>query len=352
VLTGDSVATTLKEIAAALGLSPVSVSKALRGSGRISEETRRRVMEAARKMRYRPHGAARSMREGRTGIIGLIYSTEQTKGNLPLEQLSAIQEALSENSFDLMLAEVPTGQLGQPGKTSSLLRHWMADGMLINHQIALPEAVNELVEGDHVPAIWINSKQPHNCVFFDDYGAGRRAAEHLLQLGHRRIAYLDYGHPAQTLYAPYHYSVLDRYLGYEHAMQAAGLQPRLIMAPDGIGAGERVAACRQWLAQPDRPTAVIAYSTNNTTPLQFAAAEIGLKLPRDLSLIAFSGVTPPDSDLRLTLMLQSYRRLGQQSVHRLMGRLAADAGAQASQEPLAIPIDLYHGQSCVPPPGQ
>jgi LacI family transcriptional regulator len=343
-------AVTLKDIATEVGLSHVTVSKVLRGAGSISEETRKRVFAVAERLRYRPHGLAKSMRDGRTGIVGLIYSPEGTSRALTDAQLIGIQTALADRSYELMLGMVPRAALTARGKTSALLRHWMADGLLINHHIGLPDQVAELVEGDHVPAIWMNSKQSRNCVYFDDFGGAAAAVDYLVSLGHRRIVYADFSHARPVLFGNEHYSIRDRYEGYLHAMRKHGLAADVWVSEGPLSGDRRVnfaVDCFRRATQ--KPTAIICYGQIQT--LHFMAAHERLRIPADLSLISFAGERDAVNDLVSTLVYQSYQQMGESAVEALLRRIAT-TGRQAAGEssPVILPLQVAAGETVSPLP--
>jgi LacI family transcriptional regulator len=342
-----SMPTTLKQVADSLGLAQTTVSQVLRGKGSFPPATRQRILQRAKELRYRPSGVARAMREGRTGIIGFIYTTEGTKGNIPPSLLHGIQRALVEHSFDLMLGELTNDHLSLPGVASELQRSWMADGLLINNQMGLPQHIEEMVAADQVPAIWLNSHMPHNSVLFADRAAGREATEHVIGLGHRRIAYVDYSHPMHMIQgqSPEHYSVTERVGGYLDAMQAAGLAPRIVAGGEGLA---RTPASRQVLGRPDRPTAVVSYGETSTLPVMFAAGELGLRIPTDLSIVHFSAENRGLNDLEITRSYQDFEALGSAGVGRLM-ELLMGRTAPGPLAPLEIPMPLRLGQSTAPP---
>jgi LacI family transcriptional regulator len=341
---------TLKDIAHAVQVSQMTVSKVLRGTGKISPGTRQRVLVAARQMRYRPNALAQSMRQGRSGLIGFVYTAEGVRGNLPPQLITQIERELRSRSYGLLLSEVSDPKLAEPGVASALMRHWMADGLLINHQIELVPGVAERVEQDRVPAIWINSKQSANCVYFDDYGAARRATEHLLALGHTRIAYADYSHPSRMLTGPAeHYSVVDRHAGYRAALVDAGLSPCVIVGGEtAVPINERFAFSRPWLEASDRPTAIIAYGLTTLTPILLAAVSLGLSVPRDLSLINFSQTTDTLMDLAVTTMHTESRHLATAAVRELFARLESTEPGERHREGVAVRVELFPGESCAP----
>jgi DNA-binding LacI/PurR family transcriptional regulator len=340
-------ATTLKDIATAVGISQVSVSQALRGTGRISPEMRRRVIDVARKLRYRPNGPAKTMRSGRTGVVGVLYTIEGAKGMLPIEQLAGIQRELVADSYELLLCELPRDRLVEEGHASALLHQWMADGMLINHQLSLPDGIGELVFEQHVPAIWMNSRMPYNCVYVEDFEAAEEATRHLLSLGHRRVGYFDVVHALSDLSNPEHYSVADRAAGYASAMRAAGLHPNYLMPPQRVEHSQRLSFTRGLLSNRDtRPTALICYA-GAELPI-VAALTLGLNIPSDLSIVDFAGSLRPVFDIPLTSVLVQWESVGRASAKCLLSLMQKSESSQLP--PMGIRPQLVVQASSVRPP--
>ncbi len=338
---------TLEQIASRTNLSPVTVARILRGQNKENRPTAvargTLVRRVARELDYRPNAAARAMRAGKFNAVALLQSELPTSSLLPGALLGGIQQALADRHTHLILATLPDAKLTSREYVPTILREYNCDGLLINYNANIPSSMVDLIDANQLPSVWINSKQAHHSVHPDDEGAGTRAASMLLDLGHRRIAYLDF----VTDTPAGHYSSVDRYAGYESMMRNAGLPAYRFGHPTIWRRGDIVTAQRQWLRQDDRPTAVIAYGDIDARALQMAAALEGLSIPRDLSLITFGSRHLDDLGLRLTSMLIPEQAVGRRAVELLNEQIA---DPNAKQPRVAAPFGFEPGRSIGPVP--
>jgi LacI family transcriptional regulator len=336
---------TIRDIAVRVGLSNQAVSYALRGEGRLADKTRQRVLEVAAQLGYRPHRMARAVRSGRNGNVGLLLSTVGTRSYLPGALLDGVESALSQRDLHLIIGRLPDEQLSRHGALPAVLEQWSADGLLVNYQQHIPTAVLERIRQEPVPIVWINNAQEGASVVADDLQAGKDATRHLLSLGHRRIAYIDYSHGIDDL-PEAHYSVRHRQAGYESAMQQAGLTPRVIRANKTVVSKARLEACKQWLLAADRPTAVIGYGSTTVVPIMFQALISGLSVPGDLSLISFDDNPATQLGRTLTTMQLPLKRMGEESVDMLLERIVDPSRSGELRE---VPFMFFPGETCAPP---
>ena len=228
---------TLKRIAEHCGLSLQTVGAVLGSRAHLFRpETRERVLRAAAQLGYRRNSAAKAMRSGRFACAALVLSDNPWRSTLFREQVAGMDHALTAAGMHLAHALIPEHDLREHGRVPKILGELMADGLLINYTTGIPPALDRVMAKHHLPAIWMNVRRDRDCVHPDDEGAGRLATEHLLALGHRRIAYVDYCHA--TGQPDQHYSAADRQTGYAAAMRAAGLAPRVIAAVHHLGQAE------------------------------------------------------------------------------------------------------------------
>jgi len=177
----------------------------------------------------------------------------------------------------------------------------------------------ELIEEDRLPAIWMYSKRPTDCVYNDNITGARLATEHLINLGHKRIGYIDYSYGQKPRVDP-EYAVHDRHQGYLTTMREAGLEPIEIL---GCRDESWLACSNRWLQAPNRPTAVITYFINKAWPVLLAAKSLGLSVPGDLSILSFSAQLPFDIGLPVTSMVFSGEELGRIAVEMVVQKIAA-----------------------------
>jgi LacI family transcriptional regulator len=177
-------AVTLKKIGAELGLSFQTVSAILNGNGdAYREETRARVLEAARRMGYRPHASARAMRARRCNSIALLTGDDEGRSYVFPSELRGIQDATAEAGLTLCLARLSDQRLTDRTFVPKLLRELLTDGLLISYYRAIPPSMTELIERCVIPCAWLNAKRAADAVYPDDFSGGRELTQYLIALG-------------------------------------------------------------------------------------------------------------------------------------------------------------------------
>jgi LacI family transcriptional regulator len=336
---------TLDEIAKAAGVSRMTVSNVLNGKNKetwsSTAERAERIREIARELNYRPNAAAKAVVTGRFGGIGLLLSRNESSGTLFPSTFRAVREALGERDLHLTVGDLPDAQLTNEQFVPKILREWAADGLLINYIASIPPRMQELIDQHHIPSVWLNTRLEHNCVFPDDYAAAAQATQHLIELGHRRIAFLQNAVSS-------HYSVQERENGYRKAMQSARLQPVVIGYQDTPQLPKAQEFSRSWLLGPDRPTAVVSYELNYALPVYCAAMQLGLQVPRDLSIITMHEKEASEYGVDLSTMLIPGAVMGNRAVEMIVERIKNPSVPLQSS---AIAFTFTGGASCAPPGG-
>src|SRR5205823_14250247 len=170
----------------------------------------------------------------------------------------------------------------------------MADGMIVNYTHEIPHAMLNLIHAHHAPAVWLNAKLAEDCVYPDDLGAAHAATKRLIELGHRRIAFVHFvtryvfSEPFEQARPKFHYSVADREAGYLSALREAGLKAQFLQNDRYTTDEEQIDVCRSLLRDTNRPTALLLYSEREVSALMCMAAELGLSVARDLSVVVFA----------------------------------------------------------------
>jgi len=336
-----------KDVAARLGVSQQAVSFAINDRPGVNEQTRRRILRAAREMGYRPNGSARAIRQGAFGSIALLLSTDGGRSYLPSGLLNGIHDALVAGDMQLTVTKLPDDKLTDAGYVPRILRELSIDGLLINYTHEIPETMLKLIEGSDLPAIWLNNQRDHDCAYPDDLGMGREATEHLLGLGHRRIVYVDWGTPWSRLEEA-HYSERERQEGYRRAMQDAGLEAHVVRRKRS---GEKDEALeplfRELLEADDRPTAVLGYASGEAVAALLAGRALGLRVPEDLSLMTFS-IGPARVGYRvMTSVDMPEKRVGETAVQMLQTKLGEP---RRKLQPKAVrSLGVIEGATAAPP---
>jgi LacI family transcriptional regulator len=334
---------TTAQIGAAIGLSQSAVSKILRNLVEgFSSDTVEKVRKTARQMGYRVNPAARAMRDGRFGSIGLLAQAVTGWIRAPEDIAWSIGEAVRARGLNLTLGRVSDEALASDRELLGLLDEWSVDGLMVSYNMRIPRSMFDLVHRYRVPAVWLNAKLGADCVHPDDFGAAKALTEHLIELGHRRIAYpTHYGWDANE-----HYSRTDRYDGYADAMRAAGLEPWLLRSPPGMLERDRYAQTARQLALPDRPSAIITYQNDSAVLWCIVARMMGLSVPGDLSVASFHQIQGLSGlGIDLTAMTYPAEELGRAAVNEVLQKVERP---EESRPPQVIPFTFYHGRTTGP----
>jgi LacI family transcriptional regulator len=339
--------TTIKALARASGVSVGTVSRALNGYADVRPETRERIMRLARELDYTPAAAARSLVTQRSHVIGVFMETGEGHPDLqhPFfhEVLGGLKQKVGAGGFDLLLfaSERPGGGYG-PHSYLKRARHHSVDGCaLIGLEPDDPE-VRRLARAE-IPCVGIDMSLDGpsvEVVMSDNEGGATTAVRHVHELGHRRIAtvtgMLD-SRPGA-----------DRLRGYRAAVQAAGLAYRddYVVYGDFYAESGREATERL-LALPEPPTAIFAASDLMAIGAIRAAAEVGLRVPEDLSIVGFDDIQlAPHVNPPLTTMRQDKLGLGAAAGDALIARVAGDTDRSPLQ---TLAVELIVRGSTAPP---
>ena len=273
---------TIAQVARRAGVGVATVSRVLNGSPAVREQTRQRVLDAIAELGYAPNPAARALSTGRTLSVGVV-APFFTRPSV-MERLRGISHVLAAAGYRMVLFDVE-----RPGQDSESFRTLPGglDGVL---SISLCPPENDLgrFSAAGMPVVLVD--YPHElvpAVHTDDVAGGRLATEHLLGLGHERIAFLgDFEHN-------YHgfTSSARRRAGYEQALAAAGLDvdPELVRRASH-GREPAAVITRALLQEPDPPTAIFAASDTQAMGVLEAADELGASVPDDLSVVGYDDI--------------------------------------------------------------
>ncbi len=326
---------TLKQIARDLNLSLMSVSRALHGQKGVSEETRRRVLEHARHVHYRPNLAARTLVRRRAQVLGVIFpSLGQT---FWADIVRSIEQVAKANGYTVLFAHAGDRAEVEREEIHTLLAR-QVDALLVASSD--PEGnidVLRQVHGSDRPLVLFDRyAEGLNApgVFCDDRDGARRATEHLIGLGYRRVVHL--AGPANLSVAR------DRRRGYEDAMRAAGLPERVVECGFGEEAGRQ--GMRDLLEAGVEVEAVFAAHDPVAFGVMDVVSERGLRIPEDVALVGFTDVDHARHlAVPLTVMAQPTAEMGEATA-----RLALDllAGRVPPDTRIVLPARLIVRASC------
>jgi DNA-binding LacI/PurR family transcriptional regulator len=305
----------IADVAARAGVSKATASRALSGNGYVAEATRLRVIAAAEEIGYVASPNAASLVTGQTKNIGVVmpFINRWFFG----EALEGIEQTLLDRGYDMTLYNLHPGSADRQRVFEFFLARKRFVGVVLIGVEPSPAEVDRL-DRLGVPLVGIGGPIEGIPSFaIDDRTAARRATEHLLGLGHRRITHIA-GDGSDALEATV---PAKRYAGYLDAMAAAGLERscRVEIAamslPGGYDAGTHVLSDAT-----DRPTAVFAACDEIAIGAMIAARRLGLRVPGDLSVIGIDGHEYADM-FSLTTIEQRPRQQGHDAVTALLDHI-------------------------------
>jgi len=303
----------LKDIARDLGVSLITVSKAVRGMEDISEETRQRVLKRMAELNYRPNMMARGLASGKTYIVGLIVP--DLLHPFFAEFAKSLNGVLRKHNYGLILTSSEEDPEIEQQEIRTVLARGIDALLIASCQPTLQGFYG--VEDQRTPFILVDRDFPSlraNFIGTDDHAAGLMATRHLLAAGKRRVA-----HIAGPELAP----GADRLRGYKDALKEAGItlsQQLIISNPRVEEIGEDVGrqAMRRLLKSRPRPDAVFCYNDLTAIGAMSATVEAGLSIPKDIAFIGCGNVRYSD-----------YLRIPLSSVDQSTARLGEEAGKLA-----------------------
>jgi len=319
---------TIREVAQAAGVSVATVSRALNSPSQVTPELRARVSAAAERLGYLAHGAARALASRRSGAIGAIIPTLDNQ--VFALCIDALQQRLDAHGFVLLVASTGYEAAREARELRALLERGV-DGVMLVGAEHPPAIWRLLAAAGRIPAVvtWTSHDPaaPVPCIGFDNRAAARRIAEHLLALGHRRIAMI--AGPVRG-----NDRAAARVAGVREALAAVGLRldpPYLAERPYTVPDGR--AALMALMALPEPPTAVVCGNDHLAFGALAGARALGLRVPQDLSVTGFDDLDfAAYADPALTTVRVPAAE---------MGRRAADPLATtAAGEPPPAPAEL------------
>lgn len=330
----------IEDVARMAGVSTATVSRALRGLPNVSETTRDRVRAAAAMLGYVPSPSASSLASGRTRTIGVL--TPWVSRWFFANVIEGAERALRARNYDALLYSFRVEREGRHQVDVEVLRR-RVDGILV---IGLPLATYELesLVALQFPVVFVGNGVEHQVtVRLDDYAVGRTATEHLLGLGHERIAHVTGLPDVVSHWSP----PIGRRRGWQDAMRDAGheVDPDWLVNGYFDVEGGRTST-RQLLERAPEVTAVFAASDEMAMGAYLAARDAGLRVPEDLSIVGCDGHDLAEL-IGLTTVAQPALQLGGDAATILLDMV--DGGAEPDAAATVYPTELVVRTSTAPP---
>ncbi|MCU0313716.1 MAG: LacI family transcriptional regulator [Solirubrobacteraceae bacterium] len=330
---------TSSDIAREAGVSQATVSRVLNGSDRVAPGTRDRVLAVIERHGYAPSALARGLVTNRSQLIGVIVA-DITNPFYP-EFIEAIGESLAARELRMLFYN---GGLGDEEAYVRLLLEHRVEGIIFTSALRSSQAVRRLVD-ERFPLVLTNrSVDGADCdvVVGDNPAGAQAAAQHLLDLGHRRIGLIT-GHAEAS-------TSVERAAAFATRLEAAGVELPAHLVRDAAfdqAAARRVAV--EMLTGPDQPTALMCVNDVMAFGALNAARSLGLRVPEDVSVMGFDDIPMAGWEaFRLTTVRQPLAEMARASV-RLLSERIAERGRPAQR--LVYPSDLIvRDTTAVPAP--
>jgi len=335
----------LREIAAKCGVSVKTASRILGNNGHLHRpETVKRVLRVAEELRYRPNLLARGVQSGRTRTVGVMLVPDRNGFTSTI--MIGIHDALIARDY-LPIMLLATGGATEDEQIHRLVDR-RVDGMILraDEMRDSDERLSDLLDRN-VPVVTVDTQVPGtrrvDFVGTEDDLGGRLAAEHLLALGHRRVAYVSWDFS--------HRNMRPRCEGFQEAVaQTPGATCACVLFPYEPGEEGWVQAIGALLRSPRRPTAVFLSADTVAPALYRAARQEGLRIPEDLSAVGFADLSfvsymaPP-----LTTVRQPTYEIGQQAARMILARIDKKLAEPVVQRVRLCPELVVRGSTAAPP---
>jgi DNA-binding LacI/PurR family transcriptional regulator len=331
----------LKDLARLTGVSVMTVSKALRDEPDVSDETKARIKLLARQMGYVPDSSAQGLRTKTTKLFGLVIPA--TTNPVYARMIFAIEERAFELGYDVLIAQT----LNKPEREDACLRRFLArrvDGLFVTpvYRFEAEARIYQEIVARKLPTVLLGSPAPFCknfiCIEVEEVDASYNVTRHLIDLGHKKIAYFT-GPPA----APWAH---ERFEGYRRAHREAGLEvdDKLVFAA-GSTLEDGAKAALQMLNEGCHPTAVQTVSD----PVAIGCAETllqqGLKIPGDISVAGFGNILAAEFyRVPLTTVSQPKYRFGLAAMETMMNLIRGEKALSRR-----LPAELVIRQSTAAP---
>lgn len=334
--------TTIVDIAAASGVSVTTVSRILNGKRDVSAKTRERVMRVMEEIGFAPQSAWRQIRLGRSGLIGVHVPQQFNPPNLHVIMSAALGVEEAGYSINIITRTLNDAELLR------IFRSREVDGIIFS-EVLMDDPRPELLRDHGFPFVMIGHRADNQGLSFVDVDVDHAigvAIEHLVELGHRSVAFLTFDPLIQGQRYGFTTWALD---AYERACLSRGLKPLPCLG--GLTMDEMSDAARRMLDEHPEVTAFIAPQELSAVGVLRAAQSRGIRIPDDLSVVAMLGeisselTTPP-----LTTVAFPAEELGSAAALMLIEMLTQD---RAAGEQVYLRTELcVRGSTAAPRAGQ
>jgi len=335
---------TINDVARIAGVSKKTVSRVINRSPLLNEDTRRKVEEVIGDLGYIPNPQARALALRRNFLIGLVHDNPNAQTVMNVQQ--GMLEALHDTEFEMVVRPVDRGSPTMLDDLRHFLERQRLFGVLLMPPISENDAVATLCDKIGCRYVRMGSvalDDDAHMVASNDYEAVRGATDYLIAQGHRRIGLVAGPHGFRSAH--------ERRRGFEDALAAAKIAlPRSMIAEGNYTFESGIAAAERLLDLTPRPTAIFSCNDEMAAGVIHAAAQRGLAVPRDLSIVGFDDtpiaahVWPP-----LTTVRWPIASMARSAALKLLAGMD-DSNADAVSEPSLFLSTLIRRGSVASPP--
>lgn len=331
---------TIRDVARHAGVGVGTVSRVLNDSPAVSAQTRDKVLAAIEALDYSPNVIARRLSLGKTLTIAVI-APFLTRPSV-VERLRGVESVLADSEYDLVVYNVESGSRYET-YFRDIPRREQIDGLLVI-SLRPPEAHVRRLLSFGGPTILVDIAHPDfSRVVIDDVEGGRKATQHLLDLGHRRIGFLSDFTDSSFNFTANRY----RFSGYEQALAAYGIATQPIYSVHGEHSRESAyEQASKLLTLPEPPTAIFATCDTLATGVLEAAHDLELSVPEDLSIIGYDDIEIAEY-LNLTTIRQQLFESGVRGGELLLEAIESPPDIPCE---IVLPTELVVRATTAPPP--
>jgi len=325
----------IKDVAKMAGVSPALVSLALNDRPYVSKKAKEKIFAAIEELGYRPNIVARSLRKKKTGIIGLILS-DITNPFFP-EIARGVEERAREYGFNVILCNTDADPSQEKDYIDILLSR-QVDGLIITSARSSGDLY--LYARENCPIVLVN-RDPFpgkfDFVGIDNISSAKMAVDHLIKLGHKRIAFIE-GEPASP-------ASFGRYEGYKRALKEAGLSPLKNYVRVGyLRYDGGYDAMSSFLKETHPPTAVFCANDMMALGAINACLDKGLRIPQDIAVVGFDDMWVASlENIQLTTIRQPRYEMGARAVELMIERIE---GKRNKVKRIILPAKLVVRKTC------
>ncbi|MES2339156.1 MAG: LacI family DNA-binding transcriptional regulator [Pseudomonadota bacterium] len=331
---------TIQDVARAAGVSAMTVSRVVNGNSNVREATRTTVTQAIAELRYRPNAAARTLAAGEATQIGLLHANPSAAylSQLLIGALAGARDA----GCHLVVEPCEGEDAAEQARATGAFVGAEVQGVILPPPLSESQAVRDTLATAGIAWVAIGPGRASDdgmTVRIDDFAAARAMTRHLIDLGHRDIAFVR-GNPNQG-------ASHERHRGFIAAITAAGLDADAMrVEPGDFTFRSGIAAAERLLRVDRRPTAIFASNDDMAAAAVGVAHRLGLSVPGDVSIVGFDDTALATNVWpELTTIRQPITTMAQTAATMLIAHLQRRGG----DEEQVLPFELVIRDSCAPP---